>query len=548
MIDTNLSNIADIATSSYKFKSKPFSLRDYPPMVDVYNSAFRFKKIMLFAGRQVSKSVTLAGLELLSMVLKPGTRSLYVSNLSIQTTRFSKLYLDDFLKSDIFHEYIKILIDNVHTKSFDNSSSIELSYLNEDATRTRGIPSDFNVYDEIQDINYDDIPIVRECLSASPPAFGFEIFAGTPKTMENTMEALWGQCTKLEWAMKCEYCEYWNIPDKDNAEKMIQRHGPSCGKCGKRINPRQGQWTEIEEGTEHDFIGFHLPQNIFPMHWEKYNHKKEHYIPGTLDTDLTSKWSILFNKKIKYPKIKFYNEVLGLSQDTGGRIITLSELKNLAKLPRMEDIRLDRYDVNRVACIDWGISAESSYTVIAILGHIGDVVHVLYVKKFHSTDILEILDEIIQILHKFKVGIVAADRGVGFTNNAILKEEYGAHKVVEFQYGAFKRLASWSKKAKCYMLDKTTSLDVTFMNMKSKRILFPPFEQMEEFFMHILAEYEEYLETPVRKYKVFRRNPSSPDDFLHTLNFGVMAMYKLLGISHLNMESIGLGGEMIDDI
>lgn len=491
------------------------------------------------AGRQVSKSVNLTVLLLLATILRNAMRSLYVSNLSIQTARFSKQYINEFLKSEIFKEYIKVDVDNVNSKYFSNGSSIELSYISDDPSRVRGVPSDMNVYDEIQDIAYDDIPIVRECISGSP--YGFEIFAGTPKTLENTIQALWHQCNKLEWVIQCEACGYYNVPDEDGAVKMIQKQGPSCQKCGKRVSVRNGKWTMMEEGTSQEFYGFHLPQIILPMHSEEYDFNTKRYIPNSFDDSYTSKWRELYKKYSEYTKIKFYNEILGLSQDEGGRILTLSELKECANLPKMDDINLEQYDELRVAGIDWGISAESSYTVFTVLTHINDKVHVVFAKKFASTDILQIIREILELCHKYKVKIIAADRGVGFTNNAILKQELGMHRVVEYQYGAFRRLQEYNKKSSCYLLDKTTSLEVLFMNMKSKNVRFPPFEEMEDYFMQILSEYEEYLETPKKTYKVFRRNPSMPDDFLHALNFGVMAMYRLLGVRLLNMDSIGIG-------
>jgi len=543
MNDENVS-LANVVTSILKLKARDFSLNDYPAMVDIYNSAFKNKKILLKAGRQVSKSVTLAGLQVMAPVLGPGIRSLYLSNLSIQTARYSKLYLDDFLKSDIYHNYLRIKTDNVNSKTFDNSSSIELSYLHEDPSRVRGIPSDFNVYDEVQDLNYLDIPIAEECLSGSPPAMRFQLYAGTPKTYDNTIEALWQQCTKMEWSTKCERCGHWNIPDEEHISGMIGKKGPCCEKCKERINPRNGLWINVEDGLDPGFIGFHLPQIVFPMHWEEYNAMKNKYIPGSFDTSLISKWNELLRKQQKYPKSKFYNEVLGISQDSGGKVITLNELKDICRLEPMEKINKDKYVNMMCAGIDWGINAQDSYTVITVLSYVHDTLHVVYAHQFTSTDILIILDEIIKILKKYKVKFVAADRGMGHTNNAIVAKKYTEGHMIECQYGAFKKLFTKSKGGNFFMLDKVTSLDLLFMNMKNKKILLPEFESFKDYITQILSDYEEYQETPSRLFKVYRRNPMIPDDFLHALNFvATVMMFKLNLIDH-NMASISIGAEV----
>jgi hypothetical protein len=54
------------------------------------------------------------------------------------------------------------------------------SYAFLDAERTRGIPADKNVIDEVQDMNYDFLQIIHETLSGQP--LGLKQYAGTPKS------------------------------------------------------------------------------------------------------------------------------------------------------------------------------------------------------------------------------------------------------------------------------------------------------------------------------------------------------------------------------
>lgn len=137
-----------------------------------------------------------------------------------------------------------------------------LRYVKEDATRIRGPATDENLLDEVQDISYEAIPIIRETMAMS--RFKREVFSGTPLTTDNTINKLWTSSTMMEYAMRCDSCSHWNTLTEDNDPmKMIQKKGLCCAKCGNTLNSRNGEWVRFNL-DETDLVGYHLAQPLLP--------------------------------------------------------------------------------------------------------------------------------------------------------------------------------------------------------------------------------------------------------------------------------------------
>jgi hypothetical protein len=147
--------------------------------------------------------------------------------------------------------------------------------------------------------------------------------------------------------------------------KMIGRDTVVCARCQKAINPRGGHWYHMA-GKEHpDFLGYHVPQVIMPMHYEN-----------------SGKWADLLYKMEggnNYSAQKFHNEILGESADFGVKLISLSDIQAASKLPPI-DVRSRSSFI--AACerlkhcsmvtmgVDWGGGGETevSFTAVAITG------------------------------------------------------------------------------------------------------------------------------------------------------------------------------------
>jgi hypothetical protein len=215
------------------------------------------------------------------------------------------------------------IANSVLQRNFANGSTMYFSFAFIDAERTRGIPADCVTYDEIQDLDADFMPIIQECMSASD--YGMEMFFGTPKTMENTIEVMWEESSQGEWVIKCDACGHWNIPSQHHdLYKMIGKIGPSCARCTRLVNPREGHFRHAFPQNRWILEGHHVPQISMPMHYEDPKR------PGEKPTEASEKWVQLLRKyegKDGYTQGKFANEVLGESCDHGSKLVSMTDLK-----------------------------------------------------------------------------------------------------------------------------------------------------------------------------------------------------------------------------
>ena len=155
-----------------------------------------------------------------------------------------------------------LFMKSLMLRMFKNGSEVALSYACDNPDRARGVSADRNLFDEVQDILYDAvIPVVNECMGNSD--YGYETYAGTPKTLENTIEYLWSISSQTEWIMKCDGCGSWGYIE---SAKSIGKTGPICVKCSHLLNPRAGMWYDFNPGTS--LKGFHISQPMLPRPWK----------------------------------------------------------------------------------------------------------------------------------------------------------------------------------------------------------------------------------------------------------------------------------------
>ena len=313
------------------------------------------RRILLFCGRQVEKSTLLGNTALCYSCLVPSFKTLYVSPSMTQTKTFSADRIKEPIEtSPVLKSFTtSMLAQNVLEKQFVNRSKITLRFAFLNADRTRGIPAWMLMLDELQDIIHDNIPIIEQCLSHAPENWKTFVYAGTPKTLDNTIEFYWGGVTKHgrqmstqhQWVVPCdrrsgEWRRFWNIL----GEKNIGKKGLSCERCGKLINPMhedaQWAWT-IEDAI---FEGYRIPQLMVP--WRS--------------------WDEILLDYGRYERPRFYNEVLGLSSDSGMRPLTMQNIKDCCNEKiSMHPKHLEMYQQRSVseevyAGIDWGCHDEET--------------------------------------------------------------------------------------------------------------------------------------------------------------------------------------------
>lgn len=333
---------------------EPFSFIGRKHLLAPYNG--KTNRLLLKCSRQTEKSTLLGNIALTYSCMVPAHSTLYVSPSSLQTKTFSNDRLKEPLETSATLKRFTTtrLSQNVFEKQFVNRSIIRLRYAFLNADRTRGIRADKLLIDEIQDILYENVPVMEHCLSHANPRWKGSVYSGTPKSLDNTIEWYWAnKSTQGEWVVPCDRCgssakgaagRHWNILGEAN----IQRAGLSCSKCGHIIYPmrKDAQW-----GFQAEFDEENTP-------WHSYR-INQLMVPW-------KKWADIFYEYKNNPRDRFFNEALGLSYDSGLRPMTLAQIRSACNPDiSMHESQLDKwtrlgYAQPTFMGIDWGCHDEGT--------------------------------------------------------------------------------------------------------------------------------------------------------------------------------------------
>jgi hypothetical protein len=510
---------------SNTYKRFDFSQRRY--LRQIYDTASI--RTLLKCGRQVEKS-TLLGNKLLSYsCINSAMNCLYVSPTNLQTKTFSNDRLREPIETS---HYLKSwttskLSDSISLKKFINRSQITLRYAFLNADRCRGIPADIICLDEVQDLLTDNIGVIEECASHSILNIGGKIhkgglfmYSGTPKSLDNTLEFYWAnQSTQNEWVVPCHRHSidtggsissvYWNILDEEN----IGLKSVVCDKCHKPIDVADpmAQWASLNPGIlksetiRSPFEGFRIPQLMVP--WISHDS--------------------IIQKQATYSRATFYNEVLGMSYDSGTRPLTQQDVidncdPRFLLTPTYQD-SLTKFLGSAFpvyAGIDWG-TGENSYTVIALGAYMGDSrFTIFYVHRFEGREAEPVvqIEEISRLINKFRVQLAGCDYGGGFWPNDELTRRFGFQRVPRYQYAQHNNTkVVWQPGLNRFLVHRTEVMSDVFNAIKRRNIFrFPNWDQFQTPFaqdmLSIFSEYNEQI-----RQNVYKKSPNNTDDTFHSI-------------------------------
>lgn len=504
---------SEYVQSILELQGKAYSLRNYPMFLGIFDTPA--DRVVMRAGRQVSKTVTLAANMAADTTSTPYYPVIYCNSSASQTNSFSTSKLDPFLIQSpmVYNNFMRgeHVIDNVYNKRLANFSEIIMSYFSESGDRVRGRSGNKMYLDEVQDMLYDAVIDAEECLSAaSDPKY---MYAGTSKSLNTTLEYLWGLSTQKEWIIKCEHCGKWNRPSVQNIGKL----GLICKVCGGSLNTFLGQWHDFnptKEGERTFADGFWIPQIILPMHCQNQE-----------------KWDRLIDKFEKYPEYKFLNEVMGLPIGEGDSPITKDMLKEacIPSLPCLPNKCPQNSEgaTHMCAGIDWGgggISGTSRTTlsVYAVYPERKEFVKV-YGKIYSGGEPTKHLDDIASKLRSLGVIYAFGDHGGGNFSLSQLARLVPGIRVIPVMYTEQSAPYRWDDKANRYTVNRTIMIDNFFIDYKSgviKTFRWSEFEAMAE---DILCVRQEWIGVEGKEKRVWRRPPAKPDDILHSMVFGWFA-------------------------
>lgn len=527
--------MSDIAQSTIHHLGKPLRLDKHKFMLPVYNSGD--KRIVLKCSRQVSKSTTIANIQVTESMVYSHWRSLYVSPSALQTRQYSneKLRPTVYQSPFIINNFLcKNLIDQVFEKTLANGSYMFLRYAFLTAARARGIPASRVFFDEVQDLLKENIKVIAESVSASKLATGkdgTELLAGTPLTFSNTLEEYWKWSTQCEWLVPCD-CKipnYWNILSVEN----IGKKGLICSNCGKGINPAMGKWVAFQPNET--YHGYHVTQLMVPWKQDEENWREE----------------IVF-KYEKWPASNFYNEVLGLAYDTASAPVTRMDIERCS-WPRKKFAKIDssKFSERRTressgmqlfAGIDWGEGREeggmylgkkrfASFTVLTIGGYIAPgIFWPIFMKRYRGKEIDPevVLPDAMNIIGQFNCHAIGADWGHGWGMNSRILKDVGRDRFMQFQYSSsLNERKRWDEGGFKWIVNRNAVLSALFQDIKNEKFLFPEWEVFEPFAKDILAEYVEFNDR--QRTMLYDHPIDQPDDALHSMIYARLTADIMLG-------------------
>jgi len=425
---------------------------------------------VLKMSRQVGKSSSGTAEETTRCVLWDHFNVLYVAPEQDQARKYSQDKVKPTIKNSPIINRMMGTYDNVHEKEFANGSKLYMKYAKHNPDSCRGITCDMVHYDEVQDMDLDDIaPIIDESLFTS--SWKLRLYTGTPKSFENPIERkLWAKSDKREWLMRCSHhspAKWINVGIRN-----IGKHGPICHHCGNLLDVDDGRW--VRHNKNGDIAGFHVNQ----LHC-KISHadlKDGKWIPNQ------DSWDEIINKLEEYPRGQFLNEVLGESADTSDKPLTEAMLANtsLPEIRIMPEPTARMMKTPRFAGIDWGHGEAA--TVLAI-GQFNpeDPSRFCYVyfQKWEGSDTSPAIciPEIMAALKKYKVARVHCDYGGGFGMNHLLHEQYGKNKVTTnyWSNSATSADQTWSVKDSIprLTLNKSNKIANYIQLIRRQKIQFP---------------------------------------------------------------------------
>lgn len=384
MLNGGISSIVPLLGVLFTLRNEPYSIKERPFFSPVYRTVEMPLRLLLLCARQTGKSSCAATYSLAKAATIPFYSILFAAPLFEMTRRFSQ----NTVRPLIEQSPLRNLLLGTRTKGsvlqreFANGSTIHFTYAFKDAERSRGLPIDELWLDEVQNMMYDLIPLLRQTTGASP--WKLERMSGTPKGFDNSAYALWSESSQAEWAIKCPHggCGHYNFPSLEHdllqmigkwrADISPKAPGLVCAKCQKPVSPRPpyGRWVHRRPQRKFEFAGYHIPQTIVPDHCED-----------------PQNWALLLNSRSGAdgtPFGMFLREKCAETYDEGEKLVTLTDLEKAMCLPwenkRQEALKHAKGYQDIILSIDWGGGGGKppnaddegwrrlSFTVMSVLG------------------------------------------------------------------------------------------------------------------------------------------------------------------------------------
>ncbi len=477
---------------------QPISFVGRPYLPAIYAAGNR--NLVLRCSRQTEKSTFLVNTILYEACTKPGTKILFVCPRQEQARLFSRSRLLASLNQS---SVIRRLLlgksgrqPQVMNMEFRNGSAVYVRAAFHSGDSCRGLSAHLLLVDEFQDVAEGDLPVLMETLSHA--AHGRTILTGTPKSIDNHLEAMFRQSTANEWTIPCPACGKGAILD----ERSLGASSVICPECSGVLDPRLGAWIARNPlSTWGD--GFWIGHPMVP--WLNFDE--------------------ILDRQRTYDIGKFKNEVLGLSTTAGDHVVTRAELEACCGTYAMCATLTDVPAAGRsrlIAGIDWGGGGRSR-TVLAI-GYMRDDFHfqVCRFERFPATeDPDRVLAAVAQRCQQLGVRIVSADGGGnGHVYNRLLVDRLRVQGMYAILYSATSHEPQQDGVLTKWTVDRSASIGALFSRVKKRQISFPRVADCGSFLDEFACEYVEFDDSS-RSVR-YTHPESQMDDALHATNYALL--------------------------
>ncbi len=510
---------------------RPFAFAFYAMVVGGY---------MVFRGsRQISKSTSLAGRQLIHAQILPKWQSMHVvphtDHRNTYATRLREMEL-----AGRFYKKRHDLRQNLYLKEFETGSKIELVRALTTAAHIRGKTTYELLYDEYQLFDVSLEGEIDQTIKSSPAKV--RIYSGTSTTVDSPLEDRFEKSSQGFWFVKGSK-GYINFGDEEQVKKMIRPDGlRDPWDSSRTVDILSGQWVHKEsQRLEMNRIGFHVPQLIIP--------------DFVYDIE---QWADIYNAFVEYDWKLFCQEVLGIPVEEGHRELTKQDLERICVLRHPDDVNRSAREYCKrkaanggyrlvVSGFDWGgsdaaadNSVKTSYTthVMIAVDHDGSF-HIIHMKRYMGMAYDQIVKE---ILHDhFELGgmAIASDAGGGSVYNQVVRQDprvaVDRHLVMAYtasNTAMFAEAKTPNAVVNQWSLNKTESLTSLFQAIRSPemKVRCYEWEMAKDYLLEFLNSYRVITESSQgRKYFRYLRPPSKADDTLHATNYAFTLAKLMMG-------------------
>jgi hypothetical protein len=458
------------------------------------------RNLVFRAARQVEKSTFLANTIIYEACTNPRASIIYVAPRFEQARTFSHRCLMPLLRES--PAIRRILLRPGHRLcvtdfEFSNGACLFIKHAFHTADACRGVPANMLIVDEFQDLA-DDLPVLEACLSHA--AHPRTIIAGTPKLIDNALEAVFNRSTANCWTMRCSQCQAGVTID----ERCMGPTSLVCPNCQSPLDARQGSWVPRNPNSTWG-QGFSICHPMTPWLIDRHDET--------------------LRRQSEYGPVRFRNEVLGLPVELGDHVVTRAEMEACCGSEPMlhhgDFAGLGRR-VRLYAGIDWGGGANSRTAVVLVIMRDDYTCEIKQIAVLQPReDPNRVLEEVARICNHYQVSAIAADgNGNGHTYNRML---YGKLRyscpfytiIYSAEQSPTPDGALWR-----WPVDRSRSIGALFSRVKIRKLVFPCRQDSDPFldeFACQIAEYDDH-----RRAIEYIRPETQFDDVLHATNYALL--------------------------